>query len=124
VLHLITYQRLEEYLNAFARGDFHLLILAGAGGLARSRSVRAVLEGKACWIEVLAAEADNPRARLAAELMASTTYESTTARVKAFVEQGADAGRLFSTTDASSAVAASYRSSKPAREARVELPSG
>ena len=51
VLHLTTYQRLEEYLEAFARGHFHLLILVGAGGLAKSRSVRAVLDGKACWIE-------------------------------------------------------------------------
>ena len=51
MLHLTTYQRLEEYLRAFAQGHFHLLILVGAGGLAKSRSVRAVLDGKACWIE-------------------------------------------------------------------------
>lgn len=51
VLHLTTYKRLEEYLGAFARGHFHLLILVGAGGLAKSRSVRSVLDGKACWIE-------------------------------------------------------------------------
>src|SRR4051794_2691818 len=51
VLHLTTYQRLEQYLRAFAQGHFHLLILVGAGGLAKSRSVRAVLGGKACWIE-------------------------------------------------------------------------
>ena len=50
-LHLTTYQRLEEYLRAFAQGHFHLLILVGAGGLAKSRSVRTVLDGKACWIE-------------------------------------------------------------------------
>ena len=50
-LHIATYQRLEEYLHAFAQGHFHLLILIGAGGLAKSRSVRAVLEGKGCWIE-------------------------------------------------------------------------
>src|SRR5271165_2979101 len=51
VLHLSTYQRLEAYLRAFAQGHFHLLILVGAGGLAKSRSVRAALDGKACWIE-------------------------------------------------------------------------
>src|SRR3954451_22269091 len=51
VLQLITYQRLEEYLRAFAEGHFHLLILVGSGGLAKSRSVKAVLDGKACWIE-------------------------------------------------------------------------
>src|SRR5271165_6591766 len=51
VLHLTSYDRLEEYLRAFAQGHFHLLILVGSGGLAKSRSVRAALGGKACWIE-------------------------------------------------------------------------
>ena len=46
-----TYQRLEEYLRAFAAGHFHLVILVGAGGLGKSRSVRYVLGGKCCWIE-------------------------------------------------------------------------
>src|SRR5437773_12283451 len=50
-LQVTTYERLEEYLRAFAAGHFHLLVLVGAGGLAKSRSVRAVLDGKACWIE-------------------------------------------------------------------------
>src|SRR5689334_19505762 len=48
VLQLTTYQRLEEYLRAFAQGHFHLLILVGSGGLAKSRSVKVVLDGKAC----------------------------------------------------------------------------
>ena len=39
------------------------------------------------WTEVLAEEVENRRARLAAELLASTAYDSTAARVKAFVEQ-------------------------------------
>ncbi len=51
MLHLSSYDRLEAYLGAFAGGHFNLLILVGAGGLAKSRSVRAVLNGKACWIE-------------------------------------------------------------------------
>jgi len=51
VLHLSTYERLEEYLRAFAQGHFHLLILVGGAGLAKSRSVRAALEGEGCWIE-------------------------------------------------------------------------
>ena len=51
VLHLSSYDRLEAYLCAFAQGHFNLLILVGFGGLAKSRSVRAVLNGKACWIE-------------------------------------------------------------------------
>jgi len=51
VLSLTSYDRLEAYLSAFAEGHFNLLILVGAGGLAKSRSVRAALNGKACWIE-------------------------------------------------------------------------
>jgi hypothetical protein len=51
VLRLTTYARLGEYLQAFAEGHFHLLILVGAGGLAKSRLVRAVLGEQACWIE-------------------------------------------------------------------------
>jgi hypothetical protein len=51
VLRLTRYDRLEQYLRAFAAGHFGLLILVGAGGLAKSRSVRAVLNGQACWIE-------------------------------------------------------------------------
>jgi hypothetical protein len=51
VLQVTSYARLEEYLGAFARGHFHLLILVGHGGLAKSRMVRAALDGKACWIE-------------------------------------------------------------------------
>jgi hypothetical protein len=51
VLRLTTYERLAGYLRAFAAGHFHLLIVVGPGGLAKSRSVRAVLGGKGCWIE-------------------------------------------------------------------------
>ena len=51
MLHLSTYTRLEAYLRAFAQGHFHLLILIGAGGLAKSRTVRAMLGDNACWIE-------------------------------------------------------------------------
>ena len=47
------------------------------------------------WTEVLAAEDENPRARLAAELLASTAYGSTAARVKAFVEQGGGCRATF-----------------------------
>ena len=51
VLQITTYDRLEAYLAAFAQGHFGLLILVGAGGLAKSRSVRAALGGRGCWIE-------------------------------------------------------------------------
>ena len=51
VLRLTTYQRLDEYLRTFSRrGIFHLLILVGDGGLAKS-VVWSVLDGKAYWIE-------------------------------------------------------------------------
>jgi len=47
------------------------------------------------WTEVLAAEAENHRARLIAELVASTAYSSTAERVKAFVEQGGGCRATF-----------------------------
>jgi hypothetical protein len=47
------------------------------------------------WTEVLAAEAENPRARLAAEFLASDAYGSTAARVRAFVEQGGGCRATF-----------------------------
>ena len=47
------------------------------------------------WTEVLAAEDENPRARLAAELLASAAYGSTAARVQAFVEQGGGCRATF-----------------------------
>jgi len=40
------------------------------------------------WTEVLAAEDENKRARLAAELLARDAYGSTAERAKVFVEQG------------------------------------
>jgi hypothetical protein len=45
-----TYAKLEEYVRAFASGHLNLLILVGEGGIAKTRTVRAVL-GSACWIE-------------------------------------------------------------------------
>ena len=47
------------------------------------------------WTEVLAAEAENRRARLAAELLASTAYGNTSARAQAFVEQGGGCRATF-----------------------------
>ena len=47
------------------------------------------------WTEVLAEEVENRRARLAAELLASTTYDSTAARVKAFAQQGGGCRATF-----------------------------
>jgi hypothetical protein len=47
------------------------------------------------WTEVLAAEPENLRARLAAQLLASNGYGSTAERVKAFVEQGGGCRATF-----------------------------
>src|SRR4051794_22569521 len=47
------------------------------------------------WTDVLAAEDENRRARLVAELLASASYGSTAERVKAFVEQGGGCRATF-----------------------------
>jgi hypothetical protein len=51
-LQLTSYERLEDYLRAFAQGHFHLVILVGERGLSKTRTVRAVLgTQQVCWIE-------------------------------------------------------------------------
>lgn len=45
------HSHLSQYLQAFAQGHFHLLILVGGAGLGKSRSVRAALGDDVCWIE-------------------------------------------------------------------------
>jgi hypothetical protein len=47
------------------------------------------------WTEVLAVEAENRRARLAAELLANSSFQSTTQRVEAFVQQGGGCRATF-----------------------------
>ena len=47
------------------------------------------------WTEVLAAEAENKRARIAAELLASAVHGTTAERVKEFVEQGGGCRATF-----------------------------
>ncbi len=47
------------------------------------------------WTEVLAAEDENPRARLAAELLASDACGSTAERVQSFVEEGGGCRATF-----------------------------
>jgi hypothetical protein len=47
------------------------------------------------WTEVLADQAENRRARLAAEVLASSAHGSTAARVKAFEEQGGGCRATF-----------------------------
>jgi hypothetical protein len=46
-----TYELLDEHIQAFVRGRIQRLILIGDDGVAKSRSVRAALGGKGCWIE-------------------------------------------------------------------------
>ncbi len=47
------------------------------------------------WTEVLAAEEENPRSRLVTEILASPAYDSTAARVEAFVQQGGGCRATF-----------------------------
>jgi len=47
------------------------------------------------WTEVLAAEEENPRVRLATEILDSPAYDSTAARVKAFTQQGGGCRATF-----------------------------
>jgi hypothetical protein len=47
------------------------------------------------WTEVLAVDAENRRARLAAEILASGAYQSTGAMVRAFVQQGGGCRATF-----------------------------
>jgi hypothetical protein len=47
------------------------------------------------WTEVLAVEPDNPRARLAAELLASPAHPGNNARARAFVDQGGGCRATF-----------------------------
>ena len=46
-----TYAELESFVGAFASGHINLIILVGAPGLAKSRTVRRVLGSDVCWIE-------------------------------------------------------------------------
>jgi hypothetical protein len=47
------------------------------------------------WTEVLAEEVENRRARLATEILGSAAYDSTAARVAAFVQQGGGCRATF-----------------------------
>jgi hypothetical protein len=46
-----TYRQLESYISAFASGHINLLILVGAPGLAKSRTIKNTLGERVCWIE-------------------------------------------------------------------------
>ncbi len=46
-----TYQKLDQFVEAFAAGHLNLLILVGGAGLAKSQSLRQAVGEKACWLE-------------------------------------------------------------------------
>lgn len=48
---LTTYNELEGFMKAFAEGHLNLVLLIGAGGLAKSSTVRQVLGKEARWIQ-------------------------------------------------------------------------
>jgi hypothetical protein len=49
---LVTdYKELFKYLQAFADGHLNLLILTGPPGVQKTESVRAILNGRTCWLE-------------------------------------------------------------------------
>ena len=101
VLHLTSYDRLEEYRPAFAQGHFNLLILVGAGRLSRRCGITCgpgTQGGRHGLDRGPGGRGREPAGPAAAELLASDAYGSTAAQVKAFVEQGEDAGRPSSTT--------------------------
>ena len=58
----------------------------------RARELKA---GGLDWTDVLAAEAENPRARLAAEILSSDAYASTAERAEAFVKHGGGCRATF-----------------------------
>jgi hypothetical protein len=46
-----TYEEMSRFVGAFARGHLNLLILIGAPGLGKSRTVRQAVGPEACWVE-------------------------------------------------------------------------
>ena len=72
------------------------------------------------WTEVLAAEEENKRERLAAELLSSPVHGSTAERVRAFVERGGAAGRRSSIIGANSVVAAGTERAKGTHPERLK----
>jgi hypothetical protein len=48
---LHTYHELRQFTEAFAQGHFHLLILVGGPGLAKSHLLRDAVGHDSCWIE-------------------------------------------------------------------------
>ncbi len=46
-----TYEELQQFVEAFAANKLNLLILVGAAGIAKSQMLRAVVGGRAFWVE-------------------------------------------------------------------------
>jgi hypothetical protein len=81
----------HEIYNWFA-SSLHLVREPSLRHYVRARELKAAGMD---WTEVLTADAESPRARLAAELLASATYDSTEARVKVFVEKAGGCRATF-----------------------------
>lgn len=50
-LSLATYAELRRYGEAFAAGHFNLLIVTGGPGLGKSRLLKELVDGRACWLD-------------------------------------------------------------------------
>ena len=48
---LTTYDELEQFVEAFARGNLNLLIVIGRAGIAKSQTIRQAAGDDTCWIE-------------------------------------------------------------------------
>src|SRR4051794_6169517 len=82
----------DEEIYEWFKANLHRVREPSLRHYVRAKELKAA---KMDWTEVLASEAENPRARLAAELLTSTAYGSTAARVQAFVEQGGGCRATF-----------------------------
>jgi hypothetical protein len=51
VLVMRTYQELDRFVSAFADGLLNLLLILGRPGVQKSRSVKAAVGRRACWID-------------------------------------------------------------------------
>jgi len=91
-----TSQAVGRVMISRGRGSIvNIASIGGMGGWPLRAAYNAAKAGVINLTEVLAAEPDNPRARLAAELLASEAHRGTNARARAFVAQGGGCRATF-----------------------------